>query len=84
MQDVERTFKEFLAGNIVAHPRDMSGAEMVRSKASISSQKSRMEKGTRCVCFYYFVPCIDKGAFNAYIWSIEILPVVEKLLHTMF
>jgi hypothetical protein len=47
MQDVERTFKEFLAGNIVAHPRGMSGAEILRSGASLTSQRAKREKGTR-------------------------------------
>ena len=44
MQDVERTFKEFLAGNIVAHPRGMSTAETLRSGASITSQKSKKDR----------------------------------------
>lgn len=47
MQDVERTFQEFLAGNIVAHHRGMSGAEVLRSGASLTSQRARKEKGNR-------------------------------------
>ena len=46
MQDVERTFDEFLAGNIVAHPRDMTRPEALRSSASITSLKVKESKGS--------------------------------------
>lgn len=44
MQDVQRTFKEFLAGNIVAHPRKMNRSEAIRSRASQHSEKSKKER----------------------------------------
>jgi len=44
MQDVQRTFEEFLAGNIEAHPRKMNRSELIRSRASMTSEKSRKEK----------------------------------------
>lgn len=44
MQDVQRTFEEFLAGNIVAHPRKMNRAELLRSRASLSAEKVKKEK----------------------------------------
>ncbi|XP_066025345.1 uncharacterized protein [Pocillopora verrucosa] len=44
IQDVQRTFEEFLAGNIVAHPRKMNRSELIRSRASQTSEKSRKEK----------------------------------------
>ena len=44
MQDVQRTFEEFLAGNIVAHPRKMNRSEQLRSRASMTSEKSKREK----------------------------------------
>ncbi|EDO43528.1 predicted protein [Nematostella vectensis] len=44
MQDVQRTFEEFLAGNIAAHPRKMNRSELIRSRASVNSEKSRKDK----------------------------------------
>lgn len=44
IQDVQRTFEEFLAGNIVAHPRKMNRTELLRSRASLSAEKSKKER----------------------------------------
>lgn len=44
MQDVQRTFEEFLAGNIEAHPRKMNRSELIRSRASLTSEKSKRER----------------------------------------
>ena len=41
---MQRTFEEFLAGNIVAHPRKMNRAELLRSRASLSAEKVKKEK----------------------------------------
>ena len=41
---MQRTFEEFLAGNIVAHPRKMNRTELLRSRASLSAEKSKKER----------------------------------------
>ena len=60
---MESTFKEFLAGSIVAHPRFMSGSEMLRSEASLTSQRSRREKGTRFVGISYYFCAANMNIF---------------------
>ena len=66
MQDVQRTFEEFLAGNIVAHPRKMNRSELLRSRASMTSGKSRRDRERETRWYESFGWCHEQFYYQNY------------------